>query len=158
MEVIDESTEDEMRKRKRQESQVASGEVDEEADTTSVTPPKKTVKVGGVITSPGFGFLRVPEEVQDEEIPEVDGNKETAILKKKHKLSAAEYLARAVKSKVDNRSAKANLNSMKTKFLIGKKKFASLQPECGVEQDFMIILKNNMQRDDISHASPTAGK
>ena len=63
MEVIDESTEDEKRKRKRQESQGAS---DEEADTSSVTPPKKTVKVGGVITSPGLGFLRVPEEVQDE--------------------------------------------------------------------------------------------
>ena len=61
-------------------------------------------------------------------------------------------------SKVENRLTKANLNSMKTKFLTGKKKISSIQPECGVEQDFMLIMKNNLQRADISNPSPTAGK
>ena len=60
IEAIDESSEDEKRMSEIQESQGAS---DGETDTSSVTPPKKTVKVGGVITSPGLGFLRVPEEV-----------------------------------------------------------------------------------------------
>ena len=70
-------------------------------------------------------------------------------------MTAAEYLVRQVKSKVENRSTKANLNSMKTKFLTGKKKISSIQPECGVEQDLM---KNNLPRADISNPSPTAGK
>ena len=47
---------------------------------------------------------------------------------------------------------------MKTKFLNSKKKFASIQPECGADQDFMIIMKNNLQREDVSNPSPTAGK
>ena len=66
-------------------------------------------------------------------------------------------MVRTVQSKVENRSTKANVNSVKTKFLTGKKKFAVIQPECGVEQDFMVILENNLQRKDVCHASPTAG-
>ena len=67
-------------------------------------------------------------------------------------------MARPIESKLDKRSAKANINSMKTKFLTGKKKFASIQPECGVEQDFLVIMRNNLQNKDTTNASPTAGK
>ena len=67
-------------------------------------------------------------------------------------------MVRTVQSKVENGSTKANVNSMKTKFLTGKKKFVAIQPECGVEQDFIVILKKNLLRKDVCHASPTAGK
>ena len=77
---------------------------------------------------------------------------------KNQKKTAAEYLARPIESKVDKRSANANINSMKTKFLTGKKKFADIQPECGVEQDFLVIMRNNSQNRDTTNASPTAGK
>ena len=77
---------------------------------------------------------------------------------KKQKKAATEYLARPIESKVDERSAKANINSMKTKFLTRKKKFAAIQPECGVEQDFLVIMRNNLQNSHTTKASPTAGK
>ena len=139
---------------------------EEEKETVGQTPPdKKTIlEAGGVISSPGLGFLRMAEYDDVDEEEEVEKKKDDPANnvknknEKKKKKTAAEYLARSVQSKVDNRSAKANVNSMKTKFLTGKKKFAAIQPECGVEQDFMVILKNNLQRADISHASPTAGK
>ena len=149
------STTDRMKRR------VEEVEDDEEKnDEPSSSTPAKPVSVGGVITSPGVGFLRVQEEVEDiDEQETVDAPLEPLPkVAKKAKKTAAEYLAREVKSKVENRSAKANLNSMKTKFLTSKKKFASIQPECGVEQDFMIIMKNNLQRADVSNPSPTAGK
>ena len=47
---------------------------------------------------------------------------------------------------------------MKAKFLTVKKKFAAIQPECGVEQDFIIMLKNNLQKDTVRNSSPTAAK
>ena len=33
-----------------------------------------------------------------------------------------------------------------------------MQPECGVEQDFLVIMKNNLQSRDTTNDSPTAGK
>ena len=127
---------------------------------TSPTPPKK--KAGCVITSPGVGYLRVAEDENDNVEEDDSMNKaeaaNTQTVKKKQKKTAAEYLARPIESKVDKRSAKANINSMKTKFLTGKKKFAAIQPECGVEQDFLVILRNNLQSRDTINASPTAGK
>ena len=47
---------------------------------------------------------------------------------------------------------------MRTKFLTVKKKVVSIPEECGVEQDFMLIMKNNLQKSGISNPSPTAGK
>ena len=127
---------------------------------TSPTPPKK--KAGCVITSPGVGYLRVAEDENDNVEEDDSMNKaeaaNTQTVRKKQKKTAAEYLARPIESKVDNRSAKANINSMKTKFLTGKKKFAAIQPECGVEQDFLVIMRNNLQSRHTTNASPTAGK
>jgi len=116
--------------------------------------------VGGVISSPGIGYMRVDtEETTGEEKDDVDEDEDIKTVEiKPKKKTAAQYLAREVKPKVENRSSKANLNSMKAKFLTAKKKFAAIQPECGVEQDFIIMLKNNLQKDTVSNASPTAAK
>ena len=65
------------------------------------------------------------EKMEDDPASNVKNKNE----KKKNK-TAAEYLARSVRSKVDNRSTKANVNSMKTTFLTGKNIFAAIQPEC----------------------------
>ena len=128
----------------------------------SPTPPKKSKEAGSLITSPGIGYMRVAGDENDNNEEDVSTSNPEAVnlqsVKKKKKKTAAEYLARPIESKVDNRSAKANINSMKTKFLTGKKKFAAIQPECGVEQDFLVILKNNLQSRDTTNASPTAGK
>ena len=137
--------------------------LEEKDESINKVEPKRstTVNVGGVISSPGVGYIRVESDdtLEDEDNadtpPTAEDNKKE---KKKSKMTAAEYLVRQVKSKVENRSTKANLNSMKTKFLTGKKKISSIQPECGVEQDFMLIMKNNLQRANISNPSPTAGK
>ena len=132
----------------------------EETDT-SLPATKKTKEAGCLITSPGIGYMRVADEDEDVEEDETTKNVEavhTEIMSKKKKKTAAEYLARPIESKVSNRSAKANLNSFKSKFLTGKKKFAAIQSECGAEQDFMVILKNNLQSKNICNASPTAGK
>ena len=120
-------------------------------------PPAK--KTGGVISS-CFGYMKLADDdLENEDNKNMEQADTVDIEKnqKKKKKTAAEYLARTVQSKVENRSTKANVNSMKTKFLTGKKKFAVIQPECGVEQDFMVILENNLQRKDVCHASPTAG-
>ena len=131
---------------------------EEEKSEEEATPAKKLKKVGGVVSSPGIGFMRMDaEETNDEKKDDEneDENIKTVEIKPKKK-TAAQYLAGEVISKVENRSAKANLNSMKAKFLTAKKKFAAIQPECGVEQDFIIMLKNNLQKDTVRNASPTA--
>ena len=133
---------------------------EEEKSEEEATPAKKLKKVGGVVSSPGIGFMRMDaEETNDEKKDDEneDENIKTVEIKPKKK-TAAQYLAGEVIPKVENRSAKANLNSMKAKFLTAKKKFAAIQPECGVEQDFIIMLKNNLQKDTIRNASPTAAK
>lgn len=136
--------------------------LENEEKNTTVPAPKKTKETGGLITSPGIGYMRVADDI-NEDVEEDEPTKNVEVVgaekvSKKKKKTAAEYLARPIESKVSNRSAKANLNSFKSKFLTGKKKFAAIQPECGAEQDFMLILKNNLQSKDICNASPTAGK
>ena len=130
----------------------------ESFETEDLPPPAK--KTGGVISS-CFGYMKLADDdLENEDNKNMEQADTVDIEKnqKKKKKTAAEYLARTVQSKVENRSTKANVNSMKTKFLTGKKKFAVIQPECGVEQDFMVILENNLQRKDVCYASPTAGK
>ena len=126
---------------------------EEKKDGPRISTPPRPVSVGGVVTSPGIGFLKVQEEVENINEQETVDAALDAIpnIAKKTKKTAAEYLAREVKSKVENRSTKSNLNSMKTKFLSSKEK-------CGVDQDFLIIMKNILQRADVSNPSPTAGK
>ena len=117
---------------------------EEEKSEEEATPAKKLKKVGGVVSSPGIGFMRMDaEETNDEKKDDEneDENIKTVEIKPKKK-TAAQYLAGEVIPKVENISAKANLNSMKAKFLTAKKKFAAIQPECGVEQVFIIMLRD----------------
>ena len=39
-----------------------------------------------------------------------------------------------------------------------KKKIAAIQKESGVEEDFLLVMKNNLQKENISRPAPTAGK
>ena len=148
-----------LREVKRREVEVEKKRKEEEEKSEEeATPAKKLKKVGGVVSSPGIGFMRMDaEETNDEKKDDEneDENIKTVEIKPKKK-PAAQYLAGEVIPKVENRSATANLNSVK--FLTAKKKFAAIQPECGVEQDFIIMLKNNLQKDTIRNASPTAAK
>ena len=137
-------------------------EMDKE-DDPGPQPNKQPIQEGGLISSPGVGFIRI--ETDDSDVADIATAAAIAASaaienepKKKSKLTAAQYLARPVRCKVENRSSKANLNSMKTKFLTVKKKVASIQQECGMEQDFMLIMKNNLQKSSVSCPSPTAGK
>ena len=76
----------------------------------------------------------------------------------KNKRSNSDRLKEPIKSKVENRSSKANVNSFKVKYLTLKKKTSSLQIEVGTEPDFCLIVKNNLQRRSTTNAAPTAGK
>ena len=116
---------------------------------------KRVVSSEGKISTPGVGFMVVPA-TEYSESEQVENNEEPK--SKKQKLTAAEYLSRETKSKVDNRSSKANLNSLKTKYLNLKKKISAIHKECGVEEDFLLVMKNNLQKDSISRPAPTAGK
>ena len=137
-----------------------------EKDDPGPQPNKQPIQEGGLISSPGVGFIRI--ETDDSDVADIANIATAAAIaasaaienepKKKSKLTAVQYLARPVRCKVENRSSKANLNSMKTKFLTVKKKVASIQQECGMEQDFMLIMKNNLQKSSVSCPSPTAGK
>ena len=125
---------------------------EEKKDGPRSSTPPRPVSVGGVVTSPEIGFIKVQEEVNINEQETVDAALDAIPnIAKKTRKTAAEYLAREVKSKVENRSTKSNSNSMKTKFLIRKEK-------CEVDQDFLIIMKNILQGADVSNPSPTAGK
>ena len=106
------------------------------------------------------GFIRIEADDSDAADPGTAAATDALEIepRKKSKLTAAQYLSKPVKCKVENRSTKANLNSMRTKFLTVKKKVVSIPEECGVEQDFMLIMKNNLQKSGISNPSPTAGK
>ena len=89
------------------------------ADEAEDQTPKKAVKVThGVLSSPGIGFMRLAEDDSTKVTEETEKENEATIkTTKKPKKTAAEYLARQFSSKVEQRSTKANLNSMKTKFL-----------------------------------------
>ena len=109
-----------MNSEKSKRKLVENDDVDEEEkETVGQTPPdKKTIlEAGGVISSPGLGFLRMAEYDDVDEEEEVEKKKDDPANnvknknEKKKKKTAAEYLARSVQSKVDNRSAKGNVST-----------------------------------------------
>jgi hypothetical protein len=98
-----------MNSEKSKRKLVENDDVDEEEkETVGQTPPdKKTIlEAGGVISSPGLGFLRMAEynDVDEEEEVEKKEDDPASNVKnkneKKKKKTAAE-LARSVRSKVD---------------------------------------------------------
>ena len=61
-------------------------------------------------------------------------------------------------AKNEGRKVKVNLNSFKSKFLTLKKKVSALQLEVGAEEDFILIVRNNLQDPLTAHQSTTAGR
>ena len=61
-------------------------------------------------------------------------------------------------AKHEKRTRKTNLNSFKEKYLNLKKKLSALQIEVGADQDFLLIVKNNLQVPSATQQSLTAGK
>ena len=61
-------------------------------------------------------------------------------------------------AKNEGRKVKVNLNSFKSKFLTMKKKVSALQLEVGAEEDFILIVRNNLQDPLTAHQSTTAGR
>ena len=61
-------------------------------------------------------------------------------------------------AKHEKRTRKTNLNSFKEKYLNLKKKLSALQIEVGASEDFLLIVKNNLQVPSATQQSPTAGK
>ena len=51
-----------------------------------------------------------------------------------------------------------NLNSFKSKYLTLKEKVSALQLEVGAKEDFILLVRNNLQDPSIAHQSSTAGK
>jgi len=97
-------------------------------------------------------------ELPIRELTPVNHDTENGTQKNKNKRSNSDRLKEPIKSKVENRSSKANVNSFKVKYLTLKKKTSSLQVEVGTEPDFCLIVKNNLQNPNTSNAAPTAGK
>ena len=61
-------------------------------------------------------------------------------------------------AKNEGRKAKVNLNSFKSKYLTLKKKVSALQLEVGAKEDFILLVRNNLQDPSTAHQSSTAGK
>ena len=61
-------------------------------------------------------------------------------------------------AKHEKRTRKTNLNSFKEKYLNLKKKLSALQIEVGASEDFLLIVKNNLQVPSATQQSLTAGK
>ena len=70
----------------------------------------------------------------------------------------AQRILEPIIAKHEKRTRKTNLNSFKEKYLNLKKKLSALQIEVGASEDFLLIVKNNLQVPSATQQSPTAGK
>ena len=59
-------------------------------------------------------------------------------------------------AKNEGRKAKVNLNSFKSKYLTLKKKVSALQLEVGAKEDFILLVRNNLQDPATAHQSSTS--
>ena len=74
------------------------------------------------------------------------------------KKTKKEYLSEKVKDKAISRSNKVNIKSFKDKYLTSKKKTSSLQREHGSSPDYILFVRNNIQKPGGKNSSSTAGK
>ena len=70
----------------------------------------------------------------------------------------ADYLREPIRIKAKERSVKVNINSFRSRFSTLKRKVSSLQLEHGLLPDFLLMLKNNVQRENVSNPALNAGK
>ena len=117
-------------------------------------------KEGGVIQNTA-GFLMLQREESDIDLGE--NNDKTSVVndhrdqgakvkRKTHK----EFMKSEVKVKTIGK--KKMIESFKEKYLTLKKKVSSHQREHGVEEDYLLLIKNNLQDPNAVNAGTTAGK
>ena len=108
----------------------------------------------GIVTS-SVGFM-VTNERQINENVDVEKPEASEDPSKKRK-NKSEYL-KVVKQVKTSKSKKNMTRSMKDQYLTVKKSVANLQRIHGVDADFMLIVKNNIQSTGAKNSAPTAGK
>ena len=106
----------------------------------------------GVISTMS-GFIMLPEE----HVAGNNVNEELEHIPNKQR-RMAERRKDPIIAKNGGRKEKVNLNSFKSKFLTLKKKVSALQLEVGAKEDFILIVRNNLQDPSTSHQSSTAGR
>ena len=125
------------------------------AENKSALKEHQQAEHGIVSSSVGFMFTderQVEEPVEIEEPVETEGPS-----KKKKRKNKSDYL-RGVKQVKSTKSRKNMTRSMKDQFLTIKKSVANLQKIHGVDAEFMLIVKNNIQSTGAKNSAPTAGK
>ena len=83
--------------------------------------------------------------LNDDDNEKSDNNDENLIINKKKK-TKKEYLEKEIKSKAIDHSNKVNLKSFKDKYLTLKKKTSAIHKEHGTDSDYILIIKNNLQK------------
>jgi predicted RNA-binding Zn-ribbon protein involved in translation (DUF1610 family) len=124
-----------------------------EAENGSTLKTHRQSEHGIVSTSVGFMFTN---ERQNNENPDVEKPEESEGPSKKRK-NKSEYL-RDVKQVKTSKSKKNMTRSMKDQYLTLKKSVANLQRIHGVDSEFMLIVKKNIQSRGAKNSAPTAGK
>ena len=120
--------------------------------------------VDGSMVSTSMGYMRFSGQDESNAVGNEEEEREDTVeenlseKEKPKKLKPKEYRNRKVQSKCENRTSKSNINSFKNKYLNVKKKNASIQVECGQNEDFIIAVRNNLQSKSVVNPSPTAEK
>ena len=125
------------------------------AENSGALKEHQQAEHGIVSSSVGFMFTnehQVEEPADIEEPVETEG---PSNIKKRKNIS--DYL-RGVKQVKSTKSRKNMTRSMKDQFLTIKKSVANLQKIHGVDAEFMLIVKNNIQSTGAKNSAPTAGK
>ena len=125
------------------------------AENESALKAHQQAEHGIVSSSVGFMFTnerQVEENVQIEEPVDTEGPS-----KKKKRKNKSDYL-RGVKQLKSTKSKKNMTRSMKDQYLTIKKSVANLQKIHGVDAEFMLIVKNNIQSTGAKNSAPSAGK
>ena len=118
---------------------------------------RKSKPDNNIITT-DFVFFKPAVETKGSED---EGDKEKENEEKEEKVKQRRMNQRRkdpIKDKSEGRSKKTNLNSFKSKYITLKKKVSALQMEVGTEPDFILIVKNNLQENNVNNSAATAGK
>lgn len=117
----------------------------------------KQAEHGILMSSVGFMLTNSDPVPHDAEIVDKEHveNGETSAKKRKTK---TEYLKEERQVKPATKSTKDVTRSFKDQFLTSKKNISNLQIVHGAEAEFVLIVKNNIQKPGGKNSAPTAGK
>ena len=90
-------------------------------------------------------------DMEKEEIGEI--HKKTG-KKKRH----YDYLRDPIRVKANDRTGKVNINSFRTRFSTLRRKVSFLQLEHGLLPDYLLMVKNNVQKENVPNPAQNAGK